>query len=459
MDISSLIAAVTSFTALGASVAIPIVLFLIAWLAFRVSIGKSARAAITIGIGFVGINLLIGFFVSTIAPVAKQLVAVTGVHLVALDVGWPSAAAIAFGSVLGTVIIPVTVVVNLIYLGLRVTRTLDVDVWNYWHFAFAASLVYIATGDFWLGMLAGTAIFTITLAIADWSAPYMQEMLGVKEISLPHAFSAPYFALAWPVKWVLDRIPGLNKLHADPATIERRLGILGESPVLGAIIGFVLSVVARVDYTVVAAATIGMAAVMLILPRMVRILMEGLTPLADAIRDSFMKRYGGKRELYIGLDSAIAIGHPTAIAASLILIPIFIAESVLVPWNKILLLADLTVIPFMVCMTVPVFKYDVVKTVINGAIINIFGLIAGSSIIDIFTKTAKSVGFPIPSGTLYISSICDGTNFLDVLPIKAVALGSYALYVILGAVTVVFACIGWYAERRRTQAAARVVQK
>ena len=452
--IETLSAVVQGFLNLGASVAIPIILFFIA-LGFRVKPGRAARSAITIAVGFVGINLLIGYFMDTISPVAKMLVKRTGIQLVAIDVGWPSAAAIAFGSPLGTLIIPVTVAVNLILLAAKVTRTLDVDVWNYWHFAFVASLTYIATGDFWLGLLAGIAMFVVILPIADWSAPKIQEMLQTPAISLPHGFSAPYFALAYPVMKLFQKIPSLWNIRADPETIRKRFGLIGETPVLGAIIGFALSVAAGADYVTVAKTTVGMAAVMVILPRMVRILMEGLVPLADAIRETFVKRYAGKRELYIGLDSAIAIGHPVAIAASLILIPIFIAES-LIPGNKILLLADLPVIPFMVCMTVPLFNYDTVKVVINMAIWNIVGLLLGSTIIDIYTATAKSVGFPLPKGALFISSICDGTNPLTWFLIQLGRIGWRPLaYGALIVVIIVSIIIGYIAEKRRVERAAK----
>jgi len=432
---------------LGASVAIPIVIFFLA-LGLRVPAGKAARSALTIGIGFVGINLVIGFFINTIAPVTKALVEISGIKLEAIDVGWPSAAAIAYGSIVGISMIPIVLVVNLILLALRVTRTVDIDVWNYWHMAFVASLVYIYTGDYLLGALAGITMTVALLVIADETGPMIQEMLGSPAISLPHGFSAPYALLAYPFAKLFDKIPGLAKVKADPETIRAKLGLLGETPVLGAILGFALSIAARQDYKTVAATTIGLAAVMLLLPRMVKILMEGLVPIADSVRDFFVKRYAGKREIYIGLDSAIATGHPAVIATSLILIPIFIAE-VFVPWNRILLLADLPVIVFMMCMAVPVFKYDIVKSVLFGAIINLLGLWMGTNIMSIYTATAKFVGFPIPKGYIYVSSICDGMNPFTWLLVRISDLGYIGAVITMIILIVVVSIIGFVRERKR----------
>jgi PTS system galactitol-specific IIC component len=445
--IEAIYSAFQTFMGLGASVAIPIVIFFLA-LGLKVPAGKAARSALTIGIGFVGINLVIGFFINTIAPVTKALVEVSGIKLEAIDVGWPSAAAIAYGSIVGISMIPIVLVVNLVLLALRVTRTVDIDVWNYWHMAFVASLVYIYTGDYLLGALAGITMTVALLVIADETGPMIQEMLGSPAISLPHGFSAPYALLAYPFAKLFDKIPGLAKVKADPETIRAKLGLLGETPVLGAILGFALSVAARQDYKTVAATTIGLAAVMLLLPRMVKILMEGLVPIADSVRDFFVKRYAGKREIYIGLDSAIATGHPAVIATALILIPIFIAE-VFVPWNRILLLADLPVIVFMMCMAVPVFKYDIVKSVIFGAIINLLGLWMGTNIMSIYTATAKFVGFSIPKGYIYVSSICDGMNPFTWLLVRINDLGYIGAVITMIILIAVISIIGFVRERKR----------
>ncbi len=47
-----------------------------------------------------------------------------------------------------------------------------------------------------------------------------------------------------------------------------------------------------------------LAGVMLLLPRMVSILMEGLIPVSEAANEFMQKRASG-REIYIGLDAAI----------------------------------------------------------------------------------------------------------------------------------------------------------
>ena len=107
--------------------------------------GRAFRAGLTIGIAFIGINLVLGLMLTTLGGVAQAIVTNTGMQRDIVDVGWPSAAAIAFGSSVGLWVIPIGILVNVVLLFSGLTRTLNVDVWNFWHFAFVGSLVVAAT--------------------------------------------------------------------------------------------------------------------------------------------------------------------------------------------------------------------------------------------------------------------------------------------------------------------------
>jgi PTS system galactitol-specific IIC component len=293
---------------LGATVALPIIIFLFA-VALGAQPGRAFRAGVTIGIAFIGINLVIGLMWTNLSEVAQAMVKNTGIQRDVVDVGWPSAAAIAFGSAVGLWVIPLTLAINILMLAARLTKTLDIDIWNYWHFAFIGSLVVAATGNLLLGLLAAAIAAALALFFADWTAPAVQRFYGLPGISIPHLTTAPGVPIAIVVNWIIDRIPGLREVQADPEAIRRRLGIAGEPVILGLIIGLVLGILGFYNagdvQTVVVKVlktAMNLAAVMLLLPRMVQILMEGLIPVSEAARD-FMQRRAGGREIYIGLDS------------------------------------------------------------------------------------------------------------------------------------------------------------
>ncbi|MBU5585426.1 PTS galactitol transporter subunit IIC, partial [Enterococcus sp. S181_ASV_20] len=74
------------------------------------------------------------------------------------------------------------------------------------------------------------------------------------------------------------------------------------------IIDILLGVAARYDLKGILTMGISIGAVMFILPRMVRILMEGLLPISEAIKKFLNNRYPDRDDLYIGLDIAVAVG-------------------------------------------------------------------------------------------------------------------------------------------------------
>ncbi|WP_322106875.1 PTS galactitol transporter subunit IIC [Paraburkholderia sp. J41] len=425
--------------ALGPTVLLPVVIFVIA-LVLGAKAGRAFRAAVTIGVAFIGINLVLGLMFTSIGQVAQAIVTNTGIRRDILDVGWPSAAAIAFGSTVGLWVIPVAILVNIALLLLRWTRTLNVDVWNFWHFAFVGSLVVAATDNLAYGIAVAAAVAALSLLFADWSARAVQQFYDVPGVSVPHLASAQILPVAIVLNWVLDRIPGINKININTETIERRFGVFGEPVVLGLVLGLVLGTIAfynagSLDVILAKILSTGMtlAAVMLLLPRMVKVLMEGLLPVSDAAQE-FVRKRTGDRELLVGLDSAILIGHPSAISSSLILVPIAIILSVVLPGNRVILFADLAVIPFIVALTAPLVKGNVFRMVVIGTVTLAIGFYVANALAPLFTHAAVASGFKLPKNALQITSVVDGFLWVPYVIITAIqwlGVGGIALLVVV----------------------------
>ncbi|KYO65271.1 PTS galactitol transporter subunit IIC [Thermovenabulum gondwanense] len=393
---------------LGAVVMLPIIIFILAVILGEKP-GKAFRAGVTIGIGFIGINLVIGLLVNNLGPAAKAMVENMGIKLNVIDVGWPAAAAIAFASQVGAFVIPIGLAVNILMLAFGLTKTVNVDLWNFWHFAFTGALVAAATKSLTLGMVAAAINAAIVLKLGDWTAPMIQEFYGIPGISLPHGFSAAYVPIAIPLNKLMDKIPGINKIEANPDEISKKFGVFGEPVIMGLILGIILGLLAKYDAKATLNLGMSMAGVMFLMPRMVKILMEGLIPVSEAAKNFMQKRFAGK-EFYIGLDSAVSIGHPAAIATALILVPITILLAVIIPGNRVLPFGDLATIPFMVAMVAPICKGNVFRSVIIGAIVIAVGLLIATNVSPLHTQAAIDASFQFPEGASMISSICDGAN-------------------------------------------------
>ncbi len=437
--------------ALGATVLLPIFIFIFA-LILGAKPGRAFRAGVTIGVAFIGINLVIGLMWTSLSDVAQSIVKNTGIVRDVVDVGWPSAAAIAFGSSVGLWIIPIGIGVNLLLLLARVTRTLNVDIWNFWHFAFVGSLVVAATGSLPFGLIAAAIAVALTLLFADWTAKAVQAFYEVPGVSVPHLASAQILPIAIVLNWVIDRIPVINKINISTDNIQRRFGVFGEPVILGLVIGLVLGIIGyyKMDstgamVTNVLKTAMSLAAVMLLLPRMVKILMEGLIPVSEAAR-SFVQKRAGDREILIGLDSAILIGHPAAISSSLILVPIAILLSVILPGNRVILFADLAVIPFIVAMTAPVVKGNVFRMVLIGTVTLAIGFYVANALAPLFTQAAVASGFKLPENAVQITSIVDGFLWVPYVFVEAVQHAGLIGLIVLA----ILVAIGFWAFRRST---------
>lgn len=425
---------------LGPSVLLPIILFFLA-LVFGAKPGKAIRSALMFGVGFIGLNLVIGLLSQNIGPVSKGMVERFGLQLDIIDVGWPACASIAFGSRISTLIIPAGILLNLLLIFTRITKTINIDIWNFWHFAFVGGLVQWATGNIWMGLISALIFAAAMLFLADWTAPAIQQTMKLPGISIPHGFTAAQVPFAIVINWVIDKIPGLRDIKGDPATIKKRFGLMGEPLIMGVVIGLVLSSIAYLgvgSWTEwlgkILATSISLGAVMVLMPRMVSLLMEGLIPLSDAARE-FLQKHAKGREIYIGLDSAIIVGHPTAISTGLVMVPITLLLAVILPGNKVIPFGDLAVLPFLVCMVIPIVKENVFRSIVISTVFMIPAIYIMNYLAPGTTAAAVSANFALPEGANLVTSICDGGNWIPAMFLWVTDffwIGNAAIVVLLG---------------------------
>ncbi|MDF8368658.1 PTS galactitol transporter subunit IIC [Weissella paramesenteroides] len=396
----------------GPTVFLPLLLFIFG-LALRIKPGKAFKSALMVGIGFTGLNLVIKLLTDNLGPAAQAMVKNFGLSLNSIDVGWPAASAISYGTTLGSLAIPIGVALNVVLLVIGLTKTLDVDLWNYWHIAFSGSLVYAATNNFGLGLFTMIVHAMWIYFLADLAAPTIQKHYGLEGISFPQGASAPGFVLALPINWILDRIPGVKNIHWTPETIQKKLGVFGDSAVMGLIIGIVIGALAQYDLTKILNLGITTSAVLILMPRMVAILMEGLSPISEAANTMVQKHFPG-RNLYIGMDSALAVGQEAVLSASLILVPVSLLITVILPGNRVLPFGDLATIPFMLAVMAAVFGGNVFRIVVGGIIDIAVSLYIASWIAPLLTTAAKSAHFAM-NGASSISVLSDGGAWTTLL--------------------------------------------
>ena len=401
---------------LGVSVMMPIVLTILGC-CLGAGFGKSLRAGLTVGVGFIGLNLVINSLLgTTLSPAVQTMVERFGLSLTVVDVGWPAAAAIAMGSTVGIIIIPLGLAVNIVMLLTNTTQTVDVDIWDYWHFAFTGALVAIVTDSIVWGIIAAVLNMIIIMVLGDYTAPLVEESLSMPGVSLPHGFTAAYAPIAMLFNWIFDKIPGLRDVNINTDTLQKKFGVFGEPILVVTMIGLVIGCLAYWDPSNVATSitqvltlAVSLGAVLVLIPKMAALLMEGLLPISDAASTFVEKRFKNRGKIYIGLDSAVGVGHPVTLAISFVLVPLCIFLAVILPGNKVLPFADLAVIPWMFVLITPVVHNNGFRGIIIGIIVLTVGLYIATDLSPLITTAAANVQFDMGTATA-ISSICDGAN-------------------------------------------------
>jgi PTS system galactitol-specific IIC component len=401
----------------GSSVFMPLIILILGMI-FGLKFLKSFQAGITVGFGFVGINLIIGLLSDTLMTVINNLVDIYGFKLSVIDVGWPIAASIAWS---GGTIVPIVLVavflINVLLIIVKWTKTLDIDIWNYWGLLFLGSAIYLGTHNIALSVIAPCIAMFLLLKFADIGQPYIEKFMGVPGITSCNLETMCWVIIGVPLNKLIDKIPGLRNIDWSPEKITKKLGILGEPYIIGLILGAILAITARSDATTVLNTAIMTGASIFLLPKMIGVLMEGLMPISNAAA-SFMQKRFKNRQINIGLDAAILVGHPTIVATVLLLIPTTLILAVLLPGNKVLPLAELSGIGFFVVWSVVPSSGNVFRGWLIGTVFMAVILLVASNFAPVMTALGTEVGFEFPEGASMVSCLTIGGEWISFILYK-----------------------------------------
>jgi PTS system galactitol-specific IIC component len=375
---------------LGASVMMPII-FTIIGLCIGMKFGKALLSGLYVGVGFVGLGIVTALLTKNFSDPLTMMSQIYHLKLKVFDMGWPAAASVAYSTAVGALIIPICLGVNFLMLITKTTRTVNIDLWNYWHFAFIGAVAYFCMGKSlaW-GYFAAIVCYIITLVMADLTADKFQKYYHLDGISIPQPFCQSFLPFTLAIDWLLDKIPGFNKLDIDAEGLKKKFGVLGEPLVLGVIVGALIGLVAHMSVKKILFLGITMGAVMELIPRITKLFIDGLMPISDKTKEVVAKRFHGKK-IHIGMSPALVIGHPTALVCTLLLIPTYLILAVILPGNQFLPLASLAGLFYLFPIMLPYTKGNVLKSYIVGVVALLVGLWFVTDMAPDFTMAANSV--------------------------------------------------------------------
>lgn len=393
------------FVDMGASVMLPIIIFVVA-LCLKQKPGKALKSGISIGIGFIGIGLVINLMLDNLAPAASAMAANFGINMSVIDVGWPGSSPMTWASDIALIAIPVAIIVNIIMLVLKMTKVVNIDIWNIWHYAFTGAFVHIATGSFLLGIVAVIIHAAISYKLGDWFAPVVEDYFGLDGVTSPHGTSAIFAPVVVPINSLIDKIPFINKIDITTEQIEEKFGILGDPAIMGGALGVIIGILAGYDLNHILTLGMQMAAVIILMPQVVKHIMTGLLPVSEAAKKMLEKKFKGEK-FYIGLDPALLLGDSTVVTASLLFIPLTILIAVIIPGNEVLPFGDLATIGFFIAMAVGIHKGNLFRTLISGSVIMAMTIWISNQTIGLHTILAENAG-QLAAGAGRVASLDQG---------------------------------------------------
>lgn len=405
-----LLNAVQTLLNMGAVAILPVMILIIG-LIFRMKFGEALKAGLLVGIGFQGLSLVISLLFTTIDPAVSYYQAM-GSGFTVTDMGWASVGAASWSVPFAPFVVPVIFLINVIMIRLKLTKVINVDIWNFIHMLIPGALAYAIFNNIWIGIVITLIMAIVAIKFGEKVAPAWQEYYGLEGTTC----STASFVLMYPLFRALDKlydhIPGFNKIDINIDHLSSKLGVFGESSFIGLIIGVILGLLTQQPITTIFTMAIGFASVLVLIPKMVAVMMEGITPIGTAANE-FMKRWtGDSTQLLVGMDVCLGLGDPTCITATALCIPFTILCAFIIPDMSYFPVGILSVICYTTVMPTLAHRGNFIRTMISCLIMVYFIAFMTNLLAPEATMMMHVTGIEV-SGTVTDSFF--GYNLMNVL--------------------------------------------
>ena len=383
---------------LGGGIFLPFVITILG-LFFKMDLFESFKNGLRIGAGFTGINLVIGVLCDALAPAVEHYAGL-GAGFTVTDIGWEGMGSLAWSTPFAIAIVPLGMILNYVLIRVKFTKTMDVDVWNYWHFILGAAISYYVCLMMGMssvvaaivGIVIGLGTFVIVLKCGDKLAPYWQEYYGLPGTTCCNSDAYYMWAIDWVVCKLLDLIPGVNKININGKWLSDKLGTFGETSVITFFCGVFIAIITKLDLATTITMSVTLSACIILVPKMVGLLMEGLVPVSNAARMFFKNKLGDDYDIYIGMDEALYLGDETGIQCSVIMIPIALLLAFL-PGVTVFPIASIGSLCYTTCACSLFAKGDVFKTIVASSVCLIYSFEMYSFMAPLATTLAIKTGY------------------------------------------------------------------
>ena len=404
------------FDVFGASIVVPVMIFIVS-LFLKVSPKRAFFSALRAGVGLTGFGWVISAFTPLVTKYIQQMVDTAGLNLPIVDIGWQTGSLTAFSSSIGLSFFVFGLLIELLLFLFGITRVfVPSNLWNNFGYMIWGTMAYAATGNFILSFAFMVFVLLYSLIMSEVVAERWSEYYRVKNATINsiHNIETLIPALVLDPLWNLI---GINKVKLNPESLKTKLGIFGEPMTLGFLLGMIIGILGSLKNLASLEAwggilgfAMSLAAVMTIFPLITGVFASAFGPLAEAVEKNKKKEseeedgLADKKRWFIAVDDGVGFGEPATIIAGLILVPIMVLISLILPGNRALPVVDLIAIPFMIEAMIAVSKGNILKAILNGIVWFSLGLYAASALGPIYTEAVQQYGSVLPAGVVLIMS-------------------------------------------------------
>ena len=401
----------TFFTTFGAPVFVPVIIFVIA-LCLKVKPKKAFVSALSAAVGLMGFFLLINAYAPIITPIINGMVKDTGVNLPVFDVGWQTTSIVAYSTEVGMMFVAIAIIIQTVLFLIKYVNVFQPgDLWNNYSYFVWGSMVYLITNNIWLSMGCMVMQLLYTVMCAEiiekrWSTYYQYPNCTLA--SLHTVTNAPYAVI---MEYIMNKL-GLYKLHSDPVTLQKKLGFIGEPMTLGLFLGLLIGLIGQLHglgelstWGRIATCGVATSAVMAVFPKVSAIFAGSFTAITEASKKSLQGVSGSGREWYLSVNDATGYGETATLISGIIMMPLLLLISFILPGNETLPMIDLVGLPYLIQPIVAMSNGNVIKTVISGLIWFTIALFVCSYTAPQFSQVVGMVGINLTTGAALVTSL------------------------------------------------------
>lgn len=402
---------------MGVTVVMPFMVIVLGAI-FGAKLNKSLQGAVKIAVGFTALYTLSNKFLDPLSGVVNAIQDKIHLSLDVIDIGWVLFGGIGWGITYAALVAVGFFLLNWILLRFNVVKTLNVDFNNYWIITLYMYAIQITTGNFVLALVAGIVFWFGCTKMSDWIAPWIEPYykMPTPGITVSHFYAIMWAPIGFIMDKVWDKVPVIKDIKLDPASMKRKFGFFGENLFVGFTVGTIIGLVAYVELPLTLdalgkALTLGFVTGMFmhLIPRTTELILAGLGPLSEAIRQFVTKKMPGK-DFYVGLDVAVCVGAPENGAVGVMAAPIALIIALILPWNRVIPMGNLTTFIFSLTFLVNTNKGNILRGILNAAIFYLpIALLVSGAMAETNALMINSIpGLSMPDGLALVTTISLG---------------------------------------------------